>query len=158
LRIEDRMTILNCRTTKQGSRFLSIILIVSFILVWNLYTGNAERLDNMNQKITIDINSNGKKIELKVGDEIQIELESSGSTGYWWYFDKLDNHLFELISEDRRVIAGEREDVAGRPVTGIWTLRTKKPGSGIIKMKYYRVWEGGDKTINQFEIGVDITP
>jgi len=126
--------------------------------VWNLYTGNAQKLDNMTQKITIDINSNGKKIELKVGDEIQIELEGIGSTGYWWYFDKLDDDLFELISEDRRVIAGEREDVAGRPVIGIWKLRMKRPGSSIIRMKYYRVWEGGDKAINQFEIGVNINP
>lgn len=112
----------------------------------------------MNQKVSLDINSNGKKIELKVGDEIQIELKATGSAGYGWYFDKLDQDFFELTSEERKPIPSERGDVVGTPVLMVWILRAKKPGTSFIRLLYYRLWEGKDKAVSQFEILVDITP
>jgi predicted secreted protein len=48
--------------------------------------------------------------------------------------------------------------MTGRPIIGIWKLRTRKPGCSIVRMKYYRAWEKSEKTINQFEINVDISP
>ncbi len=135
-----------------------IIVIMSFILVGNLYAEATDKSDKMDGKVMLDINSNGKKIELKVGDEIQIELEGAGATGYWWYFDRLDYGLFEFAGEETRAADKEGKEMAGRPVIGIWKLRAKKPGRGIIRMKYYRAWEKSDKAINQFEVSVDIGP
>lgn len=135
-----------------------IIVVVPCLLVNNIYAGTAKKMENVDGKVIVDISSNGKRIELKVGEEMQIELEGGGSTGYWWYFDRLDNTLFELIGEDTRAIGGGEEKAAGRPVIGIWKLRAKEPGRSIIKMKYYRTWEKSDKAINQFEISVDISP
>lgn len=112
----------------------------------------------MSRKILLDINSNGKKIELKVGDEIQIELKAVGSAGYAWYFDKLDQDLFALIGEERKDVALEKRDVVGTPVLRAWKLRAKKSGTTFIRMSYYRQWEGKDKAVNHFEILVDITP
>jgi predicted secreted protein len=112
----------------------------------------------MSQKVLLDINSNGKKIDVKVGDEIQIELKATGSAGYGWYFDKLDRDFFELMSEERNIIPSERGDVVGTPVLMVWILRAKKPGTSFIRMSYYRLWEGKEKAANQFETLVDITP
>ena len=137
---------------------LFIILTMSFMFVGNLYAGAADKSDKMDGKVMLDINSNGKKIELKVGDEIQIELEGAGATGYWWYFDGLDYGLFELAGEETRAVDKEGKEMAGRPVIGIWKLRAKKPGRSVIRMKYYRAWEKSDKAINQFEISANISP
>jgi predicted secreted protein len=112
----------------------------------------------MTQKLLLDINSNGKKIELRVGDEIGIELKVTGSAGYAWYFDKLDPDFFELLSEERKVVTSEKGDLVGTPMLKVWKLRAKKPGTSMIRMSYYRLWEGKDKAVNQFEILVDITP
>jgi predicted secreted protein len=112
----------------------------------------------MSKKILLDINSNGKKIELKVGDEIQIELKAMGSAGYAWYFDKLDQDFFDPIGEERKGVALEKGDVVGTPVLMVWKLRAKKSGTTFIRMSYYRPWEGKDKAVNQFEVLVDITP
>jgi predicted secreted protein len=112
----------------------------------------------MSQKILLDINSNGKKIELKVGDEIQIELKTVGSAGYSWYINKLDQDFFDLTGEERKGVAPEKGDVVGTPVVMVWKLRARKPGNSMIRMSYYRLWEGKDKAVNQFEILVDITP
>lgn len=112
----------------------------------------------MSRKVSLDINSNGKKVELKVGDEIQIELKATGSAGYAWYFDKLDQDLFKLMSEERKVVTPEKRDVVGTPVLTVWKLRANKPGTSSIRMSYYRQWEEKDKAVDQFEILVDITP
>lgn len=112
----------------------------------------------MSQKILLDINSSGKKIELKVGDEVQIELKAVGSAGYAWYFDRLDQDFFDLTGEEGKGIAPEKGDVVGTPVLMVWKLRARKPGNSMIRMWYYRPWEGKDKAVNQFEILVHIAP
>jgi len=112
----------------------------------------------MGQKVLLDINSNGKKIELKVKDEIQIELKATGSAGYAWYFDKLDQDYFKLMSEERKSITPRKADVVGTPVLRVWKLRVMRTGTSLIRMAYYRQWEGKDKAVNQFEISVEITP
>jgi len=136
---------------------LLIPLVTLFCLACVSYAGNAERSNKMSEKI-LDINSNGKKIELKVGDEIQIELKAMGSAGYAWYFDKLDQDFFDPIGEERKGVALEKGDVVGTPVVMVWKLRARKPGNSMIRMLYYRLWEGKDKAVNQFEVLVDITP
>jgi len=102
------------------------------------------------------MDSNGKRIELKVGDRVQIELNATGGTGYAWYFDELDKDLFELIGEEKKVISRGGKDRVGTPVISIWKLRAMKPGTTIIRMSYYRVWEGKNKAVNQFEVSVHI--
>ncbi|HVP79274.1 MAG TPA: protease inhibitor I42 family protein [Thermodesulfobacteriota bacterium] len=137
---------------------LLIPLVASFCIACASYAGSAKTSNKMSQKILLDMNSNGKKIELKVGDEIQIELKAMGSAGYAWYFDKLDQNFFYLIGEERKDVALEKGDVVGTSVLMVWKLRAKKSGTTFIRMSHYRQWEGKDKAINQFEILVDITP
>jgi predicted secreted protein len=108
-------------------------------------------------QLLLDESWNGKRIELKVGDEIQIELQGAGGTGYAWYFDELDNDFFELIGKERKVQEKSGE-LVGSPTQYFWLIKAIKTGSSVIKMIYYRVWEGKDKAIRQFEVEVDITP
>jgi predicted secreted protein len=136
----------------------NVIVILVFILLGNLCAEATGKLDTMGRKVMLDIYSNGKQVELKVGDEINIELVGAGGTGYWWYFDKLDHNLFELVDEETRVAGKGEKEMTGRPVIGTWKLRAKKAGRSIIKMKYYRAWEKSSKAINQFEVSVDIRP
>ena len=135
-----------------------IALIAPLCLACVLYAGNTERSNKKAPKVLLDMNSNGKKIELKVGDEIQIELNATGSAGYAWYFDKLDQDYFKLLSQERKVITPEKGDMVGTPVLTVWRLRAMRTGASLIKMAYYRQWEGNDKAVNQFEILVGISP
>lgn len=110
------------------------------------------------KKILLDTNSSGKKVELKVGSEMQIELQGIGGTGYSWYFDQLDLDLFELIHEERREIRKEPNDLAGGSLQYVWKLKSKRPGISTIRMDYYRIWEGKEKAIQRFEVRIDIHP
>jgi len=103
--------------------------------------------------IRLDINSNGQTIALRVQDEIDISLEENYTTGYSWHFDRplTDQAFFEFLSEERLGIEAFRGGV-GSPVMHIFKLRSVKAGNYTITLKYFRIWEGSDTAIRQFQI------
>ena len=135
----------------------SVILLILFFVTAITYAGNGMEPPGHKAEILLDESWNGKRIELKVGDEIQIELQGTGGTGYAWYFDEFDNDFFELIGKEGKVKEKSR-DLVGSPTLYTWILKAKQIGKSVIKMIYYRVWEGKDKAIRRFEVEVDITP
>jgi inhibitor of cysteine peptidase len=136
----------------------SIILGILFLLAPGLSAENSVKQPDHRKKIVLDESENGKRIEVKVGDEIQIELNGLGATGYAWYFEILDRHLFQMSGEERRAKKSENGEFVGSPIRHIWVLKAMEAGSTIIGMSYYRIWEGTDKALRRFEIGVDIIP
>jgi len=134
-----------------------ILIIVTLILAAAFGAGAAagEESHAMVRKATLDIDSNGKKIELRTGDEVVIELQVMGSAGYGWYFDGFDSDHFDLIGEETKPVNQEK-GIVGAPVLGLWTLQATRPGTSFIRMKYYRVWEGKDTSGKQFEVEVHI--
>ena len=136
----------------------TVILVIFFFMTAVSYAGNGMEQPGHITKILLDESWNGKKIELKVGDEIQIELQGAGATGYAWYFNKLDHDFFQLISEERKRREKENGEVVGSPIQYIWVIKAKKMGNSMIEMSYYRIWEGKDKAIQEFEVEVDIIP
>ena len=136
---------------------LLILSVLSFYLFLPLLVSTTDASPGMKKRIRVDMDSNGSRLELHAGDEIQIELQGAGGTGYAWYFDEFDNEFFELIGKERKV--QERSgDPVGSPTQYLWLIKAIKTGSSIIKMSYYRVWEGTDKAIRRFKVEIDITP
>ena len=116
-----------------------------------------EPAGDMKKRIQVGIDSNGSKIELRPGDEIEIELQGAGGTGYAWYFDKLDSDFFELIHEGRKTQEKSRQ-IVGSPILYTWVFKAKKMGESVIKMSYYRVWEGKDTAVRRFGVEINIIP
>jgi predicted secreted protein len=116
-----------------------------------------EPTSDMEKRIRVDIDSNGSKIEVQLGDEIEIELQGAGGTGYAWYFDELDDDFFELIHEGRKIQEKSRQ-LVGSPTLHTWVFKAKKIGKSVIKMSYYRIWEGKDSAVRRFEIEINIIP
>jgi predicted secreted protein len=136
---------------------LLILSVLSFYLFLPLLASTTDGSPGMKKRIRVDMDSNGSRLELHAGDEIQIELQGAGGTGYSWYFDKLDNDFFELIGKERKVQEKSGE-LVGSPTQYLWLIKVIKTGSSVIKMSYYRVWEGKDKGIRRFEVEMDIIP
>jgi len=135
----------------------STILVTLFFITTPSYARNVTELPSHMTKIILDESWNGKTIELKTGDEIQIELRGTGGTGYAWHFDELDNDYLQLIGEGRKV-QEESEELVGSSTLYYWILKAKKIGKSVLKMNYYRIWEGRDKAIRRFEVEMDIIP
>ena len=95
----------------------------------------------------------GREIQVRPGDIIQIELPGTGGTGYWWYVTRSDERYVELLAEETKISA---EKKPGGPVQGVWRFKMREPGRTELVMKYYRVWEGPDKAVDEFSIILNI--
>lgn len=142
-------------------RFDRLPILLAILLFCSLLPLSAsaatESTGSIKKRIRVDIDSNGSKIELHPGDEIQIELQGAGATGYAWYFDELDNDFFELIHEGRKIHEKSKE-LVGSPTLHTWVFKAKKIGKTAIKMSYYRIWEGRNSAVRQFEVEINIIP
>ena len=103
--------------------------------------------------ITVTAADDGKTINVRRGDVIQIELEEMGTAGYTWHFDAMNHKYLDLLSTETKGLSKEK---TGGPVLGIWRLKTKKSGRTGIKMSNYRKWEGKGKCINRFSVNLSI--
>ena len=131
----------------------ALLLFVALVTCGGGGMGGVTDIRGQKTIMTIMQADNGKKISLKLGEEIRIELEELGSAGYGWYVDNLDKEHLELVSKQTKVIS---EGKVGTPVMAVWLFKAKKKGSSGVKMDYYRVWEGKDKATEQFSIKLTI--
>ncbi|MCX5707306.1 MAG: protease inhibitor I42 family protein [Candidatus Omnitrophica bacterium] len=81
------------------------------------------------------------KIQVEVGKQFAITLESNMTTGYQWQFARaLDNTLITLVSlEYKRA----KPKLVGSGGKEIWTFKALKEGKATISFQYVRPWEKG---------------
>jgi len=106
--------------------------------------------------IVIAKKDNGGEITVRNNDIFELQLESHGGTGYIWGFDVLNPEYLEVLKEETKSKSGT--GMTGGPVTHIWTIRAKKPGTTEISMNYYRPWEGKEKAADRFTVKLRILP
>ena len=95
----------------------------------------------------ITVYSNNGTVRIQCGDDIQLELPENNTTGYSWHFDELN---YEIVSERQE----RKSDLDGSPATHIWILRPKSLAQDVIKMSYYRTWEGKRPDTQFFEVKI----
>jgi predicted secreted protein len=133
------------------------ILKILFFLFCSLSMLSPEEGESLNNHpMAVDFGFNGQRIAVNSGEEIQIELEAIGGTGYSWHLDGLDQNLFQVLSEGVKPPDKETEHVGGNPVMMFWKLKALKPGTAAVKLNYYRVWEGKGTAAKHFEVEVQI--
>ncbi len=108
------------------------------------------------QEMVIVKKDNGREITVRNNDIFELQLESHGGTGYIWGFEVLITDYFEVLKEETKSESGT--GMTGGPVTHIWTIRAKKPGTTEVSMSYYRPWEGKDKAADRFTVKLRILP
>ncbi len=133
---------------------LSVLLTMVVWLAQGAHAlGSGSRAEGGESVIIVQKADSGQEIQVRSGDTIQIELSGAGGTGYWWYVTKLDKQYAELVSEETVPPA---EKKPGGPVKGIWRIKTKQPGKTELAMKYYRIWEGPEKAVDEFSVILNI--
>jgi len=96
----------------------------------------------------------GRAIEAKVGDTIELVLPENATTGYRWAFDGLDEHVVrasegELLGTPAKV--GSGGDVR-------WRLTALAPATTTVRLKLWRRWEGDRSIQKRFAIRLTIKP
>jgi predicted secreted protein len=144
---------------KKTSLVLSMVLGLSILLSINViasdeqfydYWQNQQRQQLHHQEKVVHIitnNSNDSIVRIQCGDEIQLELPENSTTGYSWHFDELG---YEIVSERQE----RKSDLDGSPATHIWIFKPTSLAENVIKMSYYRTWEGKRQDSQRFKIKI----
>ena len=78
-------------------------------------------------------------VEVEVGQEFTITLESNPTTGYQWQLAKpLDEGILKFIGSEYKAPETELLGAGGKEV---WTFKAVNRGIAEISLKYVRLWE-----------------
>jgi predicted secreted protein len=130
------------------------IMLLGFI--WVLVTGfmlSPSTLVAAEAAITLTKAQSGQTIALKVGDIVQIELLTSGGTGYSWMVTTPGAPYLKLLTQATRAVGETRP---GSPVMQVWRFQAQQAGETEINLAYYRPWEEVAKAADHFRIKIRI--
>ena len=96
--------------------------------------------------------SNGKEIELPVGETLEVRLPENRTTGFQWVVESSAKSVSSLVNE--KVEAGSKP---GEPGIHHWYFRTERPGSDRIELSYRRPWEEKEKPGRTFALDVRVS-
>lgn len=93
----------------------------------------------------------GSRCTVRVGDEIEVTLPETVTTGYRWRA-QLDGDLLEQIGE----LTNARTMPRGAPGTRTLTFHTVRPGQAVLRLVHSRPWER--EPVDEFTVQLDIGP
>ena len=96
-------------------------------------------------------NNQGRTVELRIGETLEVELRGNPTTGYVWDIASLDKEILKQVGETE--FKQERE---GRGVGGKIMMRFKARAAGEtpLKLIYHRRFENGRPPIKTFEVTI----
>ncbi|MGC2423223.1 MAG: protease inhibitor I42 family protein [Nitrospirota bacterium] len=139
----------------------SLVTLALFFILPAAYTTSS--FAGINQPTTtngpklakiLTMADNGNEIRLGPGEIIKVELKVQGGTGYNWHVDGLDESRLKLIGTETREISPRK--IVGGPMQGIWSFEAVAPGDTVIRLLYYRIWEGKARAVKKFEVKLHI--
>lgn len=101
---------------------------------------------------------NGKSLEVKVGEIIEITLPGNPTTGYCWSSalrDK-DKALLEEMGEPAYTASSTEGNLVGGGGTYTFTFKAEASGSAVIKLVYERPWETVEP-LETYQLSVNVT-
>ena len=130
---------------RRAPRRWLLVLVISMSIL-------AMLLTSCTSSTSLTNSDNGKTIQVHVGDEIDIALNSSPGTGYEWAVGKSDTKL--LTFKQSNFSASNSSPGSGGTQT--LTFVAKSAGTVNLQLKYWRHFEG-DKSITQrFAVTIQI--
>ena len=102
--------------------------------------------------LQVDESSNGKQIDLPVGETLEVSLSENKTTGFQWVFEKSAKELLSLVKEE--VEPGEK---IGEPGIHRWLFRAEQAGSERIQLFYRRPWEEKEKPQRTFVLNIRVS-
>ncbi|MBU0686462.1 MAG: protease inhibitor I42 family protein [Candidatus Margulisbacteria bacterium] len=92
---------------------------------------------------------NGGGFTVEVNKVFKVTLPANPTTGYGWYFNKLDTEAFKVVESGYNSESDSRVGAGGN---SWWKIKTLAKGEKTLSLLYYRSWEGPQKAVNQYEI------
>lgn len=123
----------------------SFVLVISMSIL-------AMLLTSCTSSTSLTNSDNGKSIQVHVGDEIDIALNSSPDTGYEWAVEKSDAKLLTFKQSN----FSASNSSPGSSGTQTLTFVAKSAGTVNLQLKYWRHFEGDKSITQQFSATIQI--
>ncbi|ORV45680.1 hypothetical protein AWC02_12195 [Mycolicibacter engbaekii] len=91
----------------------------------------------------------GRRIDVRVGDTIELRLPENAPAGYRWGVDSLDERLLELTET-----YGDYPGATGSAGVACFQLRVRAPGESVLRLDYRRSWEGDAGVLTRFSVEI----
>jgi inhibitor of cysteine peptidase len=96
---------------------------------------------------------NGKTVQIKMGDVLEVRLSSNPTTGYEWSLQKQSTTLLKLSGQSS---TKPKTSALGSPSVQIFDFAPTGKGTGVLMLHYVRSWEPPDPKEQQFNLHVTI--
>lgn len=104
-------------------------------------------------KLLLNQRHQGKRLLVEPGKPFRIELTANPTTGFNWYLDGLDESYFQVKASG---YIASRNGRIGASGVSYWEIVPLKEGIGMIRLLYYRSWEGKDKAVDKYQVKIKI--
>jgi inhibitor of cysteine peptidase len=91
---------------------------------------------------------NGRTVDLRVGETVEVTLPENATAGYRWAIDRLDSGIVEANEAKPRYPSGQ----AGSAGQVTFAFKATGPGSGEVVLKYWRHFEGDSSVTKRFRM------
>jgi predicted secreted protein len=104
--------------------------------------------------VKIDKSDNLKALKLKLGEELEIELDENSTTGYRWY-QKEGSHSEVLVLKQSSHTESDNKAM-GTGGKRLIKLIANSTGEQKLKWVYWQEWNGEDSIDDTFEIVIEV--
>jgi inhibitor of cysteine peptidase len=101
--------------------------------------------------VVIDQSTNESTLTLRVGQELELSLESNPTTGYIWQLTDLEGGVLVQLGE---VEYSSGSELVGGGGVETFRFAAEKPGSATLRLEYLRPWEEGIAPEKVFSVEV----
>ncbi len=108
----------------------------------------------MPETIQLTQKDNGRSLNVRKGDEIEICLYEQFSGGYQWFVAEQDEKV--LPNTSTHELAPE-ESACGSESPKVFCFRAVCGGRSHTLLKHFRQWEGESSAIEQFAVDVTVS-
>lgn len=98
---------------------------------------------------------NNRTVDIRLDETVRISLRENATTGYRWTVERYDRVLFSELPSEAHYPATAGVGSGGEVV---FIFQAKKNGTGDIKLKQWRSWEGDSSAIARFHILLRVLP
>jgi len=103
-------------------------------------------------KVVTDADKGGT-VEIKMGDTLEVRLNSNPTTGFAWYLQPQSTKLLKLSGQSQ---TDATQPGVGRPIVQIFKFEPRGKGTGVLLLHYVRSWEKPTADDQQFDLHVTI--
>lgn len=103
--------------------------------------------------LTLTEVQNEASFDSQVGDLIVVLLDETPTTGFRWAIEQVDEPVLRLEHDEFLSPSGAGIGAGGRHR---FTFIAQSPGSGRIRLKLWRDWEGDKSVIKRFSASINV--